>query len=109
MMLDLSGGKTWRPPIVKTSAPSAGGVAEAIDALETHGEFLKRSGEGMVRRTLRARSRLLALLADRFRRAVEARAQAPDGLEDAVHAVVERQEDPYSAAERLYGSLVGSP
>ena len=109
MMLDLSAAKAWRPPIVKTSAPSGGGVAEALDALETHGDFLKRSGEGTARRALRARSRLLALLADRFRRAVEARAQAPDGLEDAVQAVVERQEDPYSAAERLYGSIVGSP
>jgi hypothetical protein len=34
----------------------------------------------MATRALRARSRLLALLSDRFRRAVEERALAPDGL-----------------------------
>jgi len=109
MMLDVSAEKPWRPPIVKTSAPSGGGVAEALDALERHGDYLKASGEGAARRALRARSRLLALLSDRFRRAVEDRALAPDGLEDAVQSVLERAEDPYSAAERLYGSVVGVP
>jgi LAO/AO transport system kinase len=109
MMLDLSSEKAWRPPIVKTSAPTGAGVPEALEALERHGEFLTRSGEGAARRTQRARSRLLVLLADKFRRAVEARALAPDGLEDAVQAVLERRQDPYSAAERLYGDVVGAP
>ncbi len=109
MMLDLSEQKPWRPPIVKTSAPSGGGVAEAVAALERHGEYLRESAEGAARRALRARTRLLSLLSDRFRRAVEARALAPDGLEEAVQSVLERQEDPYSAAERLYGAVVGSP
>jgi GTPase len=109
MMLDVSAEKVWRPPIVKTSAPSGGGVAEALDALERHGDYLRQSGEGAARRALRARSRLLALLSDKFRRAVEERALAPDGLEEAVQSVLERAEDPYSAAERLYGSVVSAP
>jgi hypothetical protein len=58
---------------------------------------------------LRARTRLLSLLSDRFRRAVEARALAPDGLEEAVQSVLGRHEDPYSAAERLYVAVVGAP
>jgi LAO/AO transport system kinase len=108
MMLDVSEEKAWRPPIVKTSAPSGGGVADAVAALERHGEYLRESGEGEARRALRARARLLSLLSDRFRRAVEERALAPDGLEEAVRSVRERQEDPYSAAERLYGAVVGA-
>jgi LAO/AO transport system kinase len=107
MMLDLSAAKAWRPPIVKTSAPSGAGVAEALEALEAHGDYLRESGEGAARRALRARSRLLALLSERFRRAVEARSLAPDGLEEAVQSVLERQEDPYSAAGRLYDAVVG--
>ena len=109
MMLDVSEPKAFRPPIVKTSAPSGAGVPEAIAALERHGEYLRESGEGATRRTLRARTRLLTLLSDRFRRAVEERALAPDGLEEAVQSVLGRHEDPYSAAERLYGAVVGSP
>lgn len=109
MMLDVSEPKPWRPPIVKTSAPSGTGVGDAIAALERHGDYLRESGEGAARRTLRARTRLLSLLSDRFRRAVEERALAPDGLEEAVQSVLGRHEDPYSAAERLYGAVVGGP
>jgi LAO/AO transport system kinase len=107
-MLDFAGHPAWRPPIVKTSATTAAGVAEAIQALEAHGAFLKESGEGPKRRALRARSRLLALVEGRFRRAVEARAPEPNGLEEAVRAVVARQEDPYSAAGRLFETVVAA-
>ncbi|HLN57128.1 MAG TPA: methylmalonyl Co-A mutase-associated GTPase MeaB, partial [Thermoanaerobaculia bacterium] len=40
MMLDLSAQKGWRPPIVRTVAPSNTGVEEVIAALESHGEHL---------------------------------------------------------------------
>jgi len=109
MMLDFAGHPAWRPPIVKTSAITATGVAETIQALEAHGAFLRESGEGPKRRALRARSRLLALVEGRFRRAVEARAPEPNGLEEAVRAVVARKEDPYSAAGRLFEMVVGDP
>jgi LAO/AO transport system kinase len=105
-MLDLSPRESWRPPIVKTTAPSGAGVAEAIQALEAHGAHLAESSEGARRRAVRARSRLLALLEDRFRRTIEARAPEPDGLEEAVRAVTARREDPYSAAGRLFERLV---
>ena len=108
MMLDFAGHPAWRPPIVKTSATTAAGVTETIQALEAHGAFLKESGEGPKRRALRARTRLLALVEGRFRRAVEARAPEPNGLEEAVRAVVARQEDPYSAAGRLFETVVGA-
>jgi LAO/AO transport system kinase len=106
MMLDFAGHPPWRPPIVKTTAPTGSGVAEAVAALDAHGEHLAASGEGARRRLLRARSRLVALLDDRFHRAVEARAPEPDGLEHAVRAVADRREDPYSAASRLFDDLV---
>ena len=109
MMLDLAGHPEWRPPIVKTSAPSGSGVPEAVAALDAHGAHLAASGEGRRRRSLRARSRLLALLESRFRRAIEARAPEPDGLEQAVASVAERREDPYSAAARLFEGLVPAP
>ena len=109
MMLDFAGHPEWRPPIVKTSAPTGAGVAEAVAALDAHGEYLTRSGEETRRRSVRARSRLLALLEERFRRAVEARHAEPDGLEEAVRSVAERREDPYSAAGRLFEGLVRDP
>ena len=110
MMLDLSSvERAWRPPIVRTVAPRNEGVAETLAALDAHAAYLSSSGEGAVRRRQRARSRLLALLEGRFRRAVEARAPGPDGLEEAVGRIVERRQDPYAAAERLFEKLVREP
>ena len=106
MMLELSGERPWRPPIVRTVAPRSEGVPEVLAALDAHGAFLAASGQGAVRRRLRVRSRLLALLEERFRRAVEARAPEPDGLEEAIRRVVDRREDPHAAAGRLFEKLV---
>jgi LAO/AO transport system kinase len=106
MMLDLSGERPWRPPIVRTVAPRSEGVLETLAALDAHGAFLSASGEGAVRRRQRARSRLLALLEERFRRTIEARAPERDGLEEAIRRVLERSEDPYAASGRLFEKLV---
>ncbi|MGH9366776.1 MAG: methylmalonyl Co-A mutase-associated GTPase MeaB [Thermoanaerobaculia bacterium] len=105
-MLDFTPDKPWRPPIVRTIAPRGEGIPEAIEAIESHGEFLRASGEGSRRRTRRVRARLLALLEERFRRAVEASAPKPEGLEEAAREVLARREDPYAAAARLYGRLM---
>jgi LAO/AO transport system kinase len=106
MMLDFSAHAAWRPPIIKTTAPSGAGVPEAVRALEAHGAHLAQSPEGARRRAIRARSRLLSLLEERFRQTIETRAPEPDGLEEAVRAVMTRREDPYSAAGRLFERLV---
>ncbi len=106
MMLDFAPHEAWRPPIVKTTAPQGAGVPDLVEALEAHGRHLEQSGEAAQRRAGRARSRLLALLEGRFRRAVEARAPEPDGLEEAVRSVAERTEDPYAAADRLFEGVV---
>jgi LAO/AO transport system kinase len=109
MMLDLTAGGGWRPPIIRTVATRNEGVSEAVEALESHRRFLSTTGEGAARQTRRARARLLALLEERFRRAVEARAPDRDGLEAAIERVASRREDPYSAAARLFGRLVKEP
>ncbi len=105
-MLDFTPDRAWRPPIVRTIAPSGTGVEETIEAIESHGEFLRATEEGARRRLRRARSRLLQLLEERFRRDVEASAPQPRGLEEAVEELLARREDPYTAAARLYGKLM---
>jgi LAO/AO transport system kinase len=109
MMLDLAPSRTWRPPIVRTVAPRGEGVEAVVDAMESHGHSLHASPEGGLRSARRARSRLLALLEERFHRTIESRAPEPDGFEDAVERVCRRSEDPYSAAGRLFERLVREP
>ncbi|HEV8609999.1 MAG TPA: methylmalonyl Co-A mutase-associated GTPase MeaB [Thermoanaerobaculia bacterium] len=109
MMLDLAPPRAWRPPIVRTVAPRGEGVEAVVDAMESHGLSLNGSPEGGQRAARRARSRLLALLEERFHRTIESRAPEPDGFEDAVERVCQRSEDPYSAAGRLFERLVREP
>ncbi len=109
MMLDLSPGRPWRPPIVRTIATRGEGVEAVVDAMESHGGFLGSSSEGGRRVERRARARLLALLEERFRRTIDSRAPGPEGFEEAIRRVRERSEDPYSAAARLFERLVREP
>jgi len=105
-MLDFTPGRDWRPPIVRTIAPRSEGVEETVEAIASHGAFLRASGEEERRRIRRARERVRQLLDERFRRDVESVSREPHGLEEAVGEILARREDPYSVAERLYGRLV---
>jgi LAO/AO transport system kinase len=111
MMLDLTPGREWRPPVVRTVATRGEGTAAVVEALGSHHDFLGSSGEGARRSERRVRARLLGLLEERFRRVVES--QAPQargsGLDEAVRSVLERSEDPHGAAARLFAGLVREP
>lgn len=109
MMLDLTPGRVWRPPILRSVAPANSGVEEIVQSFESHGQFLSSTGEGARRLERRARARLLGLLEQRFRETVASQAPERDGLEEAVLRVVERREDPYSAAARLFERIVREP
>jgi LAO/AO transport system kinase len=107
-MLDFTPHRGWRPPIVRTVAPRAEGVAETVDAIAAHEEFLRTTPEGALRSGRRARARLVQILQARFARDVEAAAGRPQGLEEAVGDVLARRADPYAAADRLYARMVRS-
>jgi LAO/AO transport system kinase len=106
MMLDLSPPAAWRPPIVRTVATRSEGIGEAVGALDHHGEHLVSCGEDFERRRRRVRARLLALLDERFRASLETRERQVGSLEDAVGRVAQREEDPYSAAGRLFEAVI---
>jgi LAO/AO transport system kinase len=105
-MLDFTPDRSWRPPIIRTVAPRGEGVAEAVDAIAAHAEFLRTTPEGAQRRSRRARARLVQVLQARFSRDVETAAREPQGLEEAVGDVLARRADPYAAAGRLYARMV---
>ncbi|HEX7253480.1 MAG TPA: methylmalonyl Co-A mutase-associated GTPase MeaB [Thermoanaerobaculia bacterium] len=106
MMLDLSPHSSWRPPIVRTVATRGEGIEEVVAALEAHAVHLASDGEGARRREKRIRARLLALLAERFRKTAESRPSERDDWKEAVRRVSDREEDPYSVASGLFDRVV---
>jgi LAO/AO transport system kinase len=88
----------WRPPIVKTEATAAVGIAEVWDAI---GRFRAHTeGQQGQRRRARQAYRLRDLLMHQFIARVEA-SLPPGELDRLVDAITAREIDPYTAAEQI--------
>jgi len=98
----------WRPPIVKTVATSAEGIAPLLAAIE---QFrAERSGTRAERRRARAEHRLREIIARRFLDHVERDVLGPGELDRLVDRVAARELDPYRAAADLLGrALAAAP
>ena len=99
-MLELSGARAWRPPIVRTVATTGEGVDELFDAIASHRAHLVANGGADARRRARTREELRALVAARLDEQVAALCRGA-GFDALVDEVVARTRDPYSAAEEL--------
>ncbi len=94
----------WRPPVLKTVAATGEGIDELVAALDSHVDHLTASGGLELRRVHRAASEIEALALEGFRRRL-ASAPESEGLDALAMAVVKGELDPYTAADRLAGTL----
>ncbi|MDP9093632.1 MAG: methylmalonyl Co-A mutase-associated GTPase MeaB [Actinomycetota bacterium] len=94
----------WRPPIVKTVASRAEGVAELIGAIAKHRDWLHRHGELEGRRAARAAAEIEAIALGQIRRSF-AQVHGSAALDSAAMRVVAGETDPYSAADILVAAL----
>jgi LAO/AO transport system kinase len=104
-MLELSAPGEWSPPIIDTVATTGEGVDDLWHALAEHRDWLIRSGERERQRVRRAEHELQAIVAARLLD----RARDLGGgetFEQLTRAVVARELDPWSAADRLLGEGV---
>jgi LAO/AO transport system kinase len=103
-MLDLSEPGEWRPPIVATVATAGKGVDELHAAIGRHRAFLAEGGRLEAKRAARLRDELHLVVAERLRRRAESLVGVGDRrqLEE---AVVARQLDPWTAADRILTSV----
>ncbi len=90
----------WLPPIVKTVALRDQGVAELLDAIEQHRNYLHISGEYQRREVERARNEVFHILQTAVLRRLATQV-APEQLHDLVTQVAARVVDPYTAAAKL--------
>ena len=91
---------SWKQPILLTVAQKGEGVAEVVEALDEHREWLAASGELDRRRTRRARDEIEAIAVTALRARwgdVHGRSE----LDDLAAAVVAGETDPYAAADVL--------
>jgi LAO/AO transport system kinase len=103
--MDLHMGE-WRPPILRAVASQGEGIAALWDAIVEHRGYLESSGELATRRARRVDDELREIVARRLeQRAFELCAGA--AYDELHNAVVERQLDPYTAAQKILGGMAG--
>jgi LAO/AO transport system kinase len=96
----------WRPPIVKTEATAAKGVAELLATIERFREH-SAAAQGS-RRRARAEWRLRELLAQRFAQHVERHVLSEGELDRILDRIAARDLDPYSAVDDIVRRATGS-
>ncbi len=99
-MLELSGERAWRPPVLQTVATTGEGVDELFDAITAHRAHLESTGEAETRRRARLREELRGLVAAHMLERSDALCRGPE-FDAIVDEVAARTRDPYSAADAL--------
>jgi len=91
---------SWRPPVLKTSALYGEGIPELVAAVQAHQQYQCDSGLRQRREHERATDELRRIL--RYALLERLLNQISDrDLEGTVERIVAREQDPYSAAEKL--------
>ncbi len=108
MMIEMNhpGEGDWRPPVVKTVAQKHDGIAELIEKIEAHREYLCRSGRLTRFEENKSALRFSELLRDRLFQQVHERISEGDRLSKTIQAIARRELDPYTAVEEVLKEMV---
>jgi LAO/AO transport system kinase len=100
-MLDLTQpGDDWRPPVVSTVASEGEGIDDLAAAIGAHRAHLVGTGELAVRRELQTAAEVRRIVVELLDRRAGDIVSGP-AFEAAHRAVVDRDTDPWTAAENL--------
>ncbi len=103
MMLSLDSNRrkaAWRIPILKTSALKREGIAQVVDAMQQHREYLKTSGTLLQRAQRQVRSELHALILHTVMDTLKAKVSEEE-WNTLIDDIAKRERDPYSVANEL--------
>jgi LAO/AO transport system kinase len=94
----------WRPPVLSTVSSRSEGIAELVESLDKHREWLSTSGELALRRRRRAAEEIEALAVTTLRARI-GDLRGGTLLDDLADEVLSGTSDPYAAADRLVAAV----
>jgi LAO/AO transport system kinase len=100
-LLAIAPPRAWQPPILKAVARNNEGVAELVDAVDQHQEYLRTSGHADEERRALAQAQIVSLARAALHRQALETARGEGILETLVTEVAARRRDPRAAAETL--------
>jgi LAO/AO transport system kinase len=95
----------WTPPIVKTVASEAKGIAELATAISKYYEFLEKNGLAQKKRAENWRERLLEMLRDSLMERVMSEHLANGEASRYAAQVAQHERDPYTLVEEIVGAF----
>jgi len=103
MMIEMRGisENDWKPPVIKTVALKAEGIAEFVKAIETHRDFLTSSGKIHQHNTEQEYQLFRQILMERVTQKIFDQAAGSVEIKSVIENLKERKIDPYSAAEMI--------
>lgn len=91
----------WKPRVMKTSASLNTGIAELVNAVQSHKEYLKKSGEIGVKIKEKTRVEFMGIVKQNVTKYILEHVIKKGELEETIERIIKRQIDPYSAADKL--------
>jgi len=108
-MLELDTRNTgWTPPVMLTSARNGEGISELADKIEEHLRYLKECGLMEKRSLARSKDELESIMEYKLTRELLAQLQGRPEYKKAIERIAQKDEDPYSVAERLIVKFLSS-
>ncbi|MHB1393478.1 MAG: methylmalonyl Co-A mutase-associated GTPase MeaB [Clostridia bacterium] len=100
-MLDFNRSEEYRPPVLNVIARDNSGIEELLELIESHWEYLHKSGSYRQKKINRLRAEIMDIFRDTVMRTVYSLGEDTNIIDELTQEVMERQLDPYSAANRL--------
>jgi LAO/AO transport system kinase len=107
-MLDLNSKEGYRPPVLNIIARDNMGIEELLRLIEKHWEYENRSGSFKQKKFKRLKTEVMDIFRESVMRTLYSMSKESNIIDELVHKVMDRQMDPYSAAERLMDELTKS-
>jgi LAO/AO transport system kinase len=98
---DSAAASEWHPPVIETIATEGTGIEDVLNALDSHSEYLLRSGRGEQVRRQRYREEIRTLLREDINELLAAEIESRGGLDQFVDRVCAGETDPYTVADEL--------
>jgi LAO/AO transport system kinase len=104
-MLDLNRDEEYRPPVLNIIAQDNIGIEELLRLIEKHWEYENKSGSYKQKKFKRLKTEVMDIFRESVMRTLYRMSEDTNIIDELVHKVMDRQMDPYSAAERLMDEL----
>ncbi|WP_207744519.1 methylmalonyl Co-A mutase-associated GTPase MeaB [Desulfallas sp. Bu1-1] len=99
----------WRPPVKLVSSLTGQGIADLVAAIKTHRQHLEDNSLLSLKRRERIRSEALEIVNYKWQQKILKQINIPGRLNDQLERVMNKEIDPYTAADFILDYVVSGP